>query len=54
LADDRNGGLQQLFLGSMSAFEHIPAPHHEQHFDYGLGLLVAGIRSEASHEEVLR
>jgi TetR/AcrR family tetracycline transcriptional repressor len=27
-----------------AALAHIPAPHHEQHFDYGLHLVVTGIR----------
>jgi TetR/AcrR family tetracycline transcriptional repressor len=32
----------------LAALAHIPAPHHEQHFDFGLRLVVSGIRAEAS------
>ncbi|WIN00297.1 TetR/AcrR family transcriptional regulator [Actinoplanes oblitus] len=31
-----------------AALAHIPAPHHEDHFAYGLQLVVAGIRSTAT------
>ncbi|WP_425686794.1 TetR/AcrR family transcriptional regulator C-terminal domain-containing protein [Micromonospora sp. DT201] len=27
-----------------AALAHVPAPHHEQHFDYGLHLVITGIR----------
>ena len=27
---------------------HVPAPHHEQHFDYGLNLVIAGIRADTT------
>ncbi len=27
-----------------AALAHVPAPHHEEHFSYGLGLVIAGIR----------
>ena len=29
-----------------AALAHIPAPHHQEHFDYGLGLIVKGIRAD--------
>jgi TetR/AcrR family tetracycline transcriptional repressor len=35
-----------------AALTHIPAPHHEQHFDYGLHLLIAGIRSDTTTEHM--
>jgi TetR/AcrR family tetracycline transcriptional repressor len=28
-----------------AALAHIPAPHHEEHFDYGLHLVITGIRN---------
>lgn len=28
-----------------AALAHIPAPHHQEHFDYGLRLVVDGIRA---------
>ena len=28
-----------------AALAHIPAPHHQEHFDYGLRLIVGGIRA---------
>lgn len=31
-----------------AALAHIPAPHHQEHFDYGLHLIVNGIRTERS------
>jgi TetR/AcrR family tetracycline transcriptional repressor len=37
------GRFPQLF----AALAHIPAPHHEEHFDYGLRLIVDGIRAGA-------
>jgi TetR/AcrR family tetracycline transcriptional repressor len=33
-----------------AALAHIPAPHHEEHFDYGLSLVIAGIRSGRAAE----
>ena len=33
-----------------AALAHIPAPHHEQHFDYGLHLVITGIRSDSTTE----
>jgi TetR/AcrR family tetracycline transcriptional repressor len=33
-----------------AALAHIPAPHHEQHFDYGLNLVIAGIRSDTTKQ----
>ena len=30
-----------------AALAHIPAPHHQEHFDYGLHLVVNGIRTDA-------
>jgi TetR/AcrR family tetracycline transcriptional repressor len=38
----------QLHPHMHAALTHIPAPHHEQHFDYGLHLLIAGIRSNTT------
>jgi TetR/AcrR family tetracycline transcriptional repressor len=35
-----------------AALAHIPAPHHEQHFDYGLRLVIAGIRSDRATEHI--
>lgn len=32
----------------LAALAHIPAPHHEQHFDYGLRLVVSGIRAQSA------
>jgi TetR/AcrR family tetracycline transcriptional repressor len=29
-----------------AALAHIPAPHHQEHFDYGLHLIVNGIRAD--------
>ena len=29
-----------------AALAHIPAPHHQEHFDYGLRLIVNGIRAD--------
>ena len=29
-----------------AALAHIPAPHHQEHFDYGLRLIVKGIRAD--------
>jgi TetR/AcrR family transcriptional regulator, tetracycline repressor protein len=29
-----------------TALAHIPAPHHQEHFDYGLNLIVNGIRAD--------
>ena len=29
-----------------TALAHIPAPHHQEHFDYGLRLIVNGIRAD--------
>lgn len=29
-----------------AALAHIPAPHHQEHFDYGLRLVVSGIRAD--------
>jgi Tetracyclin repressor-like, C-terminal domain len=31
-----------------AALAHIPAPHHQEHFDYGLHLVVNGIRSDTA------
>jgi TetR/AcrR family tetracycline transcriptional repressor len=28
-----------------AALAHVPAPHHQEHFDYGLHLVVGGIRA---------
>ena len=29
-----------------AALDHVPAPHHQEHFDYGLRLIVNGIRAD--------
>jgi TetR/AcrR family transcriptional regulator, tetracycline repressor protein len=31
-----------------AALTHIPAPHHEPHFDYGLHLVITGIRTDTA------
>jgi len=36
----------QRHLHMYAALAHIPAPHHQEHFDYGLHLIVNGIRAD--------
>jgi TetR/AcrR family transcriptional regulator, tetracycline repressor protein len=36
----------QRYPHMYAALAHIPAPHHQEHFDYGLHLIVNGIRAD--------
>ncbi len=54
LPDNGNPALDQLndavtaeqYPNLAAAIEHIPAPHPPEHFDYGLRLLINGLRAE--------